>query len=232
MQYPPARRVVGSFFVIMPKKTWFQHDMNCRKKEGLSLLIKVGGNEGYGMFWRLQELYAEMQIHKQECTNFFTINEASLVKELGINRRRLLKVMQLFSETCAIVFENIPKTIGYLSYNNIKITLPKSLIFMTKRIPKKGHSEESKSKKENKSKSKNKNGAERKTLFKNSQHYEYSVFREALKDWEEEKVKHYYRAAKEYCEAKGMKYIDWVSAVRNWDRMRPGEWKKGKGLWA
>lgn len=107
----------------------------------LSLLIQVGGNDAYGLFWRLQELYLEAQIHKPNTCDSFIINEGSLVKELGINRRRLPKVIDMFSETCAIQFKNNPKTIRNVLYNNWHITLPKALIFMNKRNQKNAHIE-------------------------------------------------------------------------------------------
>jgi len=124
--------------------------MNCRKKDGLSLLLKAGGKEGYGAFWIIQELYMEMQIHKDEPVNFFIINEATLLKELQINCRSFPKLIELFSETIGILFEKIPKTIGNVSYMNWKITLPKSLIFTKVRNKKI----------DNKNKNKNKNKIE------------------------------------------------------------------------
>ena len=121
--------------------------MNCRKKEGLSSLIDLGGNESYGIFFRLYELYMEMQTHKEEYTDNFSINESTLVKELGINCRSLPKHIDMLSQTCGIVFHMNTQTIGKHSYNIYNCTLPKSLIFISRR----NHNVANKNKNKNKS---------------------------------------------------------------------------------
>ena len=56
--------------------------------------------------------------------------------------------------------------------------------------------------------------------FSRSPFFEYSKFKEALKDWGESKIKHYHEAAISY-ENKGGKYKNWIKAVKNWDRLHP-----------
>lgn len=62
-------------------------------------------------------------------------------------------------------------------------------------------------------------------LFKNSPFTDLSLLEKALPQWPHEKVEYYYRAALDYSASKGAKYIDWVAAIRNWDRKNPREWQ-------
>lgn len=50
-------------------------------------------------------------------------------------------------------------------------------------------------------------------------------FSEKLTDWEPERIDHYFAAAENYSN-KGNKFMDWIKAVRNWDRKNPDEWKR------
>jgi phage replication O-like protein O len=68
-----------------------------------------------------------------------------------------------------------------------------------------------------------------KHLFKNSPFFDISKFSEKLTEWPIEKITYYYHAAKDWSEAENKKKSNWISAVKNWDRMRPDEWKKGNG---
>ena len=74
---------------------------------------------------------------------------------------------------------------------------------------------------ENRNRNKDKNRDKKpktKHSFEKSPFYDYKEFRVALSDWPEEKVKWYYESAKNYSGANGAKYLNWVLAVRNWDR--------------
>jgi hypothetical protein len=63
-------------------------------------------------------------------------------------------------------------------------------------------------------------------LFKNSDVFDFTVFRQKLEEWPEEKCKHYFDSANDYSESKGKKYINWIAAVRGWDRKEPWENRK------
>lgn len=66
------------------------------------------------------------------------------------------------------------------------------------------------------------NALSRKHSFEQSPFFEYVKFKDALKDWPEEKVRHYYEQAKGYSGANGGKYLNWILAVQNWDRKNKG----------
>jgi len=121
----------------VPKNIWFQHDINCHQKEKLSLLISRGGFEAYGRFWGFVELWYSMQLHKDGYVDIMRINESVLLKQLQMNRRSLPKLLQMFHECLGIVFRNISETYPIV----YETTWDKSLNFITKRIPKKVHSE-------------------------------------------------------------------------------------------
>jgi len=125
----------------MPVKTWFQHDMNCRKKDGLSELIAHGGMEDYGRFWVLQELYMESTIHKDEPVNKFMTTEHILCRELHLKPKTLRVYLELISKTCSVHSEFISTSFGKQTHNKVIITLPNILIYMGKRFRKNGHSE-------------------------------------------------------------------------------------------
>ena len=112
-------------------KPYSKHYHNARKRDGLSQLLKVGGKEGYGLFWIISEIHGEMQIGKDEPKDYFVMEKSKLLKELGINERTFLKWSELLLETVSIQFESISKTVSDLSYTVLKCTLPNSLINMT-----------------------------------------------------------------------------------------------------
>lgn len=73
---------------------------------------------------------------------------------------------------------------------------------------------------------------QKKHIFKNSPFFVFDFFRAELQektDWSNNKIIHYYEAAKDYSEANpGKKYASWIAAVKNWDRMRPFDENAGK----
>ena len=219
--------------------------MNCRKKDELSLLRKAGGNGAYGEFHVLQELWLEMQQHRPQPQNWFTINQATLLRELGINARSLPNRIELYSKTCGIQFEKITKTIANVSYINWKITLPKSLIFIDpsrlksvaigkgigKGIgiaaeipaplapvptpPKTPPAKEPKA-------------AKRKTTFEDSAVHDMAKFVAACPgDWKFDEMKYWHGQAVQ-ASNKGHKYINWITAVKGWRRDKPEQFKQWK----
>ena len=58
----------------------------------------------------------------------------------------------------------------------------------------------------------------RKHSFEKSPFFEFEAFKQALKDWPEEKCRDYHERAKLYSGANGGKYLNWVMAVQNWER--------------
>jgi len=65
-----------------------------------------------------------------------------------------------------------------------------------------------------------------KHLFKHSPYFELKQFSARLENWPVEKIAYYHQAAIDYSDANGTQYLNWIAAVKNWDRRRPDEWKK------
>jgi hypothetical protein len=57
--------------------------------------------------------------------------------------------------------------------------------------------------------------------FEKSDIFDYDIFKTKFNDWSPDKIKHYYESALAYSESKGAKYLNWVSAIKNWDRKNP-----------
>lgn len=111
-------------------KSWLKHHFNCRKKSELSALIEVGGNSAYGIFWRLSELFGEMQSHRPNPCKTITISKTTLFRELGINERGYQRITQQF-QIVGIRFVNLHRRIAKGSANLCRIHMPNSLIFMS-----------------------------------------------------------------------------------------------------
>ena len=58
----------------------------------------------------------------------------------------------------------------------------------------------------------------KKHSFEKSPYYDYEKFKKELPDWNESKIKKYYDSAVNYSGANGGKYLNWVLAVKNWER--------------
>ncbi len=130
----------------MGAKTWLQHDCNARKKELLSDLRALpNGNELYGLFWVLHELWLEMQLHKAKPSDFFSINAHTFATEMKIRGPKVNRIIQIFGQVLGIEFQLSPRSVpteSGLSSNSVptqsqlslKITLPKSLQFIGNRF--------------------------------------------------------------------------------------------------
>ena len=55
--------------------------------------------------------------------------------------------------------------------------------------------------------------------FHESEFFDITVLKLKLAGWTDAKIEHYWNAAKDGCEAKGYKYLDWSATIRNWARM-------------
>lgn len=67
----------------------------------------------------------------------------------------------------------------------------------------------------------------KKHSFQESPFFDKESFKVALSPWPIEKIKYYYEQACGYSEANGGKYLNWIAAIKNWDRMKPYE-QRGK----
>lgn len=68
------------------------------------------------------------------------------------------------------------------------------------------------------SKRKEDNKKKKKHSFEDSPFFDYNQFKIELKDWDEVKIKKYYDAAVSYSGANGGKYLNWILAVKSWER--------------
>jgi hypothetical protein len=122
------------FWVNEMKKTWFQHDFNCSKKDGFAMLLaRKNGDALYGKFWLLQEHFYTVQQNKCEFKNTVIITERDYKKVIRVNGRSLGNVLETFLECLGIVSETFQKRFG----NVYKVTIPKSLIYLRRRNLKK-----------------------------------------------------------------------------------------------
>jgi hypothetical protein len=64
--------------------------------------------------------------------------------------------------------------------------------------------------------------------FEKSDIFDFNVFKTKFIEWAPDKIKHYYESALAYSESKGVKYINWTSAIKNWDRKNPYLQNKNK----
>jgi len=58
----------------------------------------------------------------------------------------------------------------------------------------------------------------RKHSFEDSPYFNFNKFKYALPKWSRQKAQVYYDKAIGYSEANGGKYLNWISAVKNWER--------------
>jgi len=65
---------------------------------------------------------------------------------------------------------------------------------------------------------KDKDKIKKKHSFENSPYYDYEKFKKELPEWSDSKIKKYYDSAVNYSGANGGKYLNWVLAVKNWER--------------
>lgn len=68
----------------------------------------------------------------------------------------------------------------------------------------------------------------KKHSFENSIYYNKKNFKEAFPEWEREKLAKYYESALLYSQSKGVKYLNWAAAIKNWEKRDNQNNKNGK----
>jgi len=68
----------------------------------------------------------------------------------------------------------------------------------------------------------------KKHSFENSIYFDKKIFKEAFPDWEREKLAKYYESALLYSQSKGVKYLNWAAAIKNWEKRDNQTIKNGK----
>jgi len=68
----------------------------------------------------------------------------------------------------------------------------------------------------------------KKHSFENSIYFDKKKFKEAFPEWEREKLAKYYESALLYSQSKGVKYLNWAAAIKNWEKRDNQNNKNGK----
>lgn len=204
----------------MKETFYFSHDYNARMDAKIRRLIYSLGIEGYGIYWALIE-----DLYNNE--NSITCDYDLIAYDLRVDAGTILKVIMDFD--LFEVNENCFSSVSIekrLNKRNEKSEKARSNA--TKRWNNANamqtHSE-SNAIKDNKIKEiKIKDiKIKKKPLhtFADSEFYDFDKFCTKLFDWSNDKCKFYHDAAIGYSESKGAKYLDWIAAVKNWDRKQP-----------
>ena len=205
----------------MKETFYFSHDYNARSDTKIKRLIYSLGIEGYGIYWALIE-----DLYNNE--NKMACDYDLIAYDLRVDAGTILKVVMDFD-----LFEIYD---GYFSSISIEKRLnarneksEKARSNASKRwndanaMP--SHSERNAIKdnivKDIKIKDIKIKDKKSLHLFADSEYFDYEKFCLKLPDWSNDKCKFYHDAAIGYSESKGAKYLDWIAAVKNWDRKQP-----------
>lgn len=211
----------------MEKNTYyFSHDYSARNDPKIKKLIHKHGYLGYGIYWAIiEDLYMnnnELQLDC-ECIAFdlhtsenlihsiifdfdlFVVNDDKFYSNSVKNRlekrnekseKARLSAEKRWENAKLMRTHNEPNAIKERKGKEIK---GNNIITISKDIEpiKKKHS------------------------FEKSEFFDKQKFKAKFPDWPDDKLKHYYESAKLYSESKGAKYLNWASAIKNWDNKNP-----------
>jgi len=204
----------------MKETFYFSHDYTSRSDTKIKDLIFNHGVAGYGIYWCLiEDLYLN--------DNYLPFDCRRIAHELYCDKDLVLSVLKDFDLfTIQDGFFSSQSVQKRLNMRNEKSEKARSNA--TKRWNNanamQSHSE-SNAIKDNKIKEiKIKDIKIKKKLlhtFADSEFYDFDKFCTKLFDWSNDKCKFYHDAAIGYSESKGAKYLDWIAAVKNWDRKQP-----------
>jgi hypothetical protein len=224
----------------MNKETYyFSHDYTARTDAKIKKLLQKHGYLGYGLYWALiEDLYLndnsiqydieciafdlrtnEMVIESIindfnlfDLTNgaFSSIsvqkrmekrNEKSEKASLSASKRwNNANAMQTQSDSNALNESKVKESkVNESKLNNINNNISKNFEVMQLQLEKKS----------------------KMVSFEKSDIFDFDIFKTKFNEWSPEKIKHYYESALAYSESKGVKYINWTSAIKNWDRKNP-----------
>jgi len=204
----------------MKETFYFSHDYTSRSDTKIKDLIFNHGVAGYGIYWCLiEDLYLN--------DNYLPFDCRRIAHELYCDKDLVLSVLKDFDLfTIQDGFFSSQSVQKRLNMRNEKSEKARSNA--TKRWNNanamQSHSE-SNAIKDNKIKEIKINDIKikKKSLhtFADSEFYDFDKFCTKLFDWSNDKCKFYHDAAIGYSESKGAKYLDWIAAVKNWDRKQP-----------
>ena len=224
----------------MNKETYyFSHDYTARTDAKIKKLLQKHGYLGYGLYWALiEDLYLndnciqydieciafDLRINEQiiesiikdfnlfDLTNgaFSSIsvqkrmekrNEKSEKASLSASKRwNNANAMQTQSDSNALNESKVKENkVNESKLNNINNNISKNFEVIQLQLEKKS----------------------KMVSFEKSDIFDFDIFKTKFNEWSPEKIKHYYESALAYSESKGVKYINWTSAIKNWDRKNP-----------
>jgi hypothetical protein len=216
---------------------YFLHDSNSFNDEKVTELFMAYGYEGLGLFYTALEKFAQQEK---------PIKTAVLKKQLNIGKK--LDKCWSFMESIGLISSNNGESFNkqLLKFSeNYKIKKEKTAErlkqwrenqYVAENVTHSEHvrnASKVKISKVNRSKVKvNTNSVElaltKKHSFENSIYFEKKIFKEAFPDWEREKLAKYYESALLYSQSKGVKYLNWAAAIKNWEKRDNQTIKNGK----
>ena len=224
----------------MNKETYyFSHDYTARTDAKIKKLLQKHGYLGYGLYWALiEDLYLNDNCiqYDIECIAFdLRTNEEiieSIIKDFNLFdltngafssisvQKRMEKrneksekaslsaskrwnnanAMQTQSDSNALNESKVKESkVNESKLNNINNNISKNFEVIQLQLEKKS----------------------KMISFEKSDIFDFDIFKTKFNEWSPEKIKHYYESALAYSESKGVKYINWTSAIKNWDRKNP-----------
>jgi hypothetical protein len=205
----------------MKETYYFSHDYNARMDAKIRRLIYCLGIEGYGIYWALIE-----DLYNNE--NKMACDYDLIGYDLRVDADKIIKVVMDFD-----LFEindnyfssiSIEKRLNKRNEKSEKARTSASKRWNdTNAMQTHSDSIAIKESKVKESKLKDNKIKDKKSLhlFADSEYFNIEKFCLKLPDWSTDKCKFYHEAAIGYSESKGAKYLDWIAAVKNWDRKQP-----------
>jgi hypothetical protein len=205
----------------MKETFYFSHDYNARSDTKIKKLLQKHGYLGYGIYWALiEDLYLNENSLQcdTECIAFDLRVSENIIKEI-INDFNLFEIEDGFFSS-----QSVEKRLNKRNEKSEKARSNASKRWNdANAMQTQSDRNAIKESKVKESKVKEIKIKDKKSLhlFADSEYFNFEKFTLKLSDWSNEKCKFYYDAAIGYSESKGAKYLDWIAAVKNWDRKQP-----------
>ena len=212
----------------MNKETYyFSHDYTARTDAKIKKLLQKHGYLGYGLYWALiEDLYLNENCiqYDIECIAF-DLRTNEMIIESIINDFNLF---ELSNNTFSSI--SVQKRMEKRNEKSEKASLSASKrwnnanAMQTQCDSNALNESKVNESKLNEIKIKDNSLIDKKSKlisFEKSDIFDFNVFKTKFNDWAPDKIQHYYESALAYSESKGVKYLNWASAIKNWDRKNP-----------
>jgi hypothetical protein len=219
----------------MNKETYyFSHDYTARTDAKIKKLLQKHGYLGYGLYWALiEDLYLNENCieYDIECIAF-DLRTNEMIIESIINDFNLF---ELSNNTFSSI--SVQKRMEKRNEKSERASLSASKrwnnanAMQTQCDSNALNESKVNESKLNEIKIKDNSLIEKKSKlisFEKSDIFDFNVFKTKFNDWAPDKIQHYYESALAYSESKGVKYLNWASAIKNWDRKNPYSQTKNK----